>query len=140
MNGRKKEKTIIERKRFGIDKWVCKSQKNEGPYETINYWTEVVKSAARSDPLQRRRLKTHPSCSQAVGHHSVLGEVGGWGWGGGFSKNGETGATTYETQSNPWEKPIPAMVLLALSRLSVAFMRLYLTRRKNAHTALELTH
>lgn len=35
---------IIERKRIGIDKWVCKSQKNEGTYETINYWTEVVKS------------------------------------------------------------------------------------------------
>lgn len=65
-----KEK-IMERESIGIDKWVCKSQKNEGTYETINYWTEVVKSVACSDPFQRRRLKTHPSCCQAVGHHSV---------------------------------------------------------------------
>jgi hypothetical protein len=59
MEERNKRK-IIERKCIGIDKWVCKSQKNEGTYETINYWTEVVKSVARSDPSQRRGLKTHP--------------------------------------------------------------------------------
>jgi len=70
-NELKKEGKNCREKRTGIDKWVCKSQKNEGTYETINYWTEVVRSVARSDPFQRRRLKTHPSCCQAVGHHSV---------------------------------------------------------------------
>ena len=70
-NELKEEGKNCREKGNGIDKWVCKSQKNEGTYGTINYWTELVRSVARSDPFQRRRLKTHPSCCQAVGHHSV---------------------------------------------------------------------